>query len=100
VSLFLKDSWISTLRAAIRTSLRDVGRGWFNLHEANWEVYQISKLKKFMEMVKFNMQVCITFYVLSMISRTIVRQVCRLSPDVPASISVSHNLLYIYLRQH
>ena len=58
VSLFLKDSWITTLRAAIRTSLRDVGKGWFNLHETNWEVYQISKLKKFMEMVKFNMQVC------------------------------------------
>lgn len=57
VSLFLKDSWITTLRAAIRTSLRDVGKGWFNLHETNWEVYQISKLKKFMEMVKFNMQV-------------------------------------------
>ena len=56
VALFLKDSWISTLRAAIRTSLRDVGRGWFNLHESSWEVYQISKLKKFMEMVKFNMQ--------------------------------------------
>ncbi|XP_070580015.1 dynein axonemal heavy chain 1-like isoform X2 [Ptychodera flava] len=56
VQLFLKDSWISTLRAAIRTSLRDVGKGWFNLHETNWEVYQISKLKKFMEMVKFSMQ--------------------------------------------
>lgn len=57
VQLFLKDSWIGTLRAAIRTSLRDVGKGWFNLHETNWEVYQRSKLKKFMEMVKFSMQV-------------------------------------------
>lgn len=57
VSLFLKDTWINTLRAAIRTSLRDVGKGWFNLHETNWEVYQMSKMKKFMEMVKFNMQV-------------------------------------------
>ena len=57
VSLFLKDSWITTLRAAIRTSLRDVGKGWFNIHETNWEVYQISKMKKFMEMVKFTMQV-------------------------------------------
>ncbi|XP_022110107.1 dynein heavy chain 1, axonemal-like isoform X1 [Acanthaster planci] len=56
VQLFLKDSWIGTLRAAIRTSLRDVGKGWFNLHETNWEVYQRSKLKKFMEMVKFCMQ--------------------------------------------
>lgn len=58
VQLFLKDSWIATLRAAIRTSLRDVGKGWYNLHETNWEVYQRSKLKKFMEMVKFCMQVC------------------------------------------
>lgn len=56
VSLFLKDSWITTLRAAIRTSLRDIGKGWFNIHETNWEVYQKSKLKKFMEMVKFMMQ--------------------------------------------
>ncbi|XP_064629143.1 dynein axonemal heavy chain 1-like isoform X2 [Lineus longissimus] len=56
VALFLKDSWITTLRASIRTSLRDVGKGWFNIHETNWEVYQISKMKKFMEMVKFNMQ--------------------------------------------
>ena len=38
VSLLLKDSWITTLRNAIRTSLRDVGKGWFNLHETNWEV--------------------------------------------------------------
>lgn len=54
--LFLKDTWKDTLRAAVRTSLRDVGKGWFNLYETNWEVYQVSKMKKFMEMVKFNMQ--------------------------------------------
>ena len=58
MSLFLRDSWITILRTHIRTSLRDVGKGWFNIHETNWEVYQISKLKAFMEMVKFIMQVC------------------------------------------
>ena len=57
MALYLKDSWISTLRAGVRTSLRDVGRGWFNLHESDWEVYEVSKLKKFIEMIKFNMQV-------------------------------------------
>ena len=57
IALHLKDSWITSLRVAIKTSLRDVGKGWFNIHETNWEVYQISKMKKFMEMVKFNMQV-------------------------------------------
>ena len=57
VSMFLKDQWKSSLTNEIRAALRDVGRGWFNLYETNWEVYQISKLKKFMEMVKFCMQV-------------------------------------------
>ncbi|XP_077969677.1 dynein axonemal heavy chain 1-like isoform X2 [Styela clava] len=56
VQLFLRDSWISTLRAAVRGSFQYVGKGWFNLHESNWEVYRISKLRKYMEMVKFCMQ--------------------------------------------
>jgi len=56
-SLFLKDSWIGILRVGVRTSLRDVGRGWYNLQENDWEVYQVSKLKKLLEMIKFSMQV-------------------------------------------
>ena len=83
VSLFMRDSWIGSLRAVIRTALRDLGKGemihyhfyknlnkvhiytftifymkgWFNLYERNWAIYQISKMKRFMEMVKFYMQV-------------------------------------------
>lgn len=53
----MKDSWIASLRVAIRTAFRDIGKGWFNLYEKNWGVYQISKMKRFMEMVKFYMQV-------------------------------------------
>ncbi|PVD29059.1 hypothetical protein C0Q70_11656 [Pomacea canaliculata] len=62
-SMYLKDSWISSLRVSIRTCLRDVGKGWFNIHEKNWEVYEISKLKKFMETVKFIMQDSLRFLV-------------------------------------
>lgn len=63
VQIFLRDSWLNTLRTAIRSSLLDVGKGWFNMEERNWEVYQISKLAKFMQLVKFAMQVLI-FYCL------------------------------------
>lgn len=56
VQIFLRDSWMNTLRAAIRSSLLDVGKGWFNMEEKNWEVYKISKLAKFMQLVKFAMQ--------------------------------------------
>lgn len=57
VQIFLRDSWLNTLRTAIRSSLLDVGKGWFNMEERSWEVYQISKLAKFMQLVKFAMQV-------------------------------------------
>nr|CAB3238468.1 dynein heavy chain 1, axonemal-like [Phallusia mammillata] len=57
VQLFLRDSWITTLRSVVRSSFQYVGKGWFNMYESNWEVYRISKLKKYMEMVKFIMQV-------------------------------------------
>lgn len=56
VSLYLKDSWINSLKKEIRSSFADSGKGWFNIRERDWSVYQISKLKKFMEMVKFSMQ--------------------------------------------
>ena len=55
-SLYLKDSWKNTLKTGIRSCFLDSGKGWFNIKEKDWSVYQISKLKKFMELVKFSMQ--------------------------------------------
>ena len=62
-SLFLKDSWINTLKNGIRSSFLDSGKGWFNIKETDFSVYQISKLKKFMELVKFSMQDSLRFLV-------------------------------------
>ncbi|XP_056381079.1 dynein axonemal heavy chain 1 isoform X2 [Hyla sarda] len=63
VQLFLKDSWVSTLKNAIRSSLRDVGKGWYDLSECNWEVYHMSKLRQLMELIKFNLQDSLRFLV-------------------------------------
>ncbi|OCT85694.1 dynein heavy chain 1, axonemal [Xenopus laevis] len=63
VQLFLKDSWVSTLKNVLRSSLRDVGKGWYDLHECNWEVYQMSKLRQLMELIKFNLQDSLRFLV-------------------------------------
>ena len=56
VQSYLKDTWLTTLCTRVTSSLRDVGKGWFNIEENKWEVYEISKLRKFMELVKFAMQ--------------------------------------------
>ena len=55
----LKDSWVPTLVTSIRTCLDAVTKGWFNMAETSYEVYQGSKLKKLMELIKFAMQVTI-----------------------------------------
>ena len=46
-----------TLRISIRFCLEHVSKGWFNMEETSFEVYQSSKLKKLMELIKFAMQV-------------------------------------------
>ena len=58
---YLKETWVPILRTSIRQCLVDITKGWFNLEETNWEVYQRSKLKKFLELTKFAMQVNIIF---------------------------------------
>ena len=57
VQTYCTENWLSTLKQSVRFSLREIGKGWFNMQEKNWEVYLNSKLKKFMELIKFMMQV-------------------------------------------
>lgn len=57
VQVYLKDSWVPNLQSCIRACLDAVTKGWFNMEETSYEVYQGSKLKKLMELIKFSMQV-------------------------------------------
>ncbi|KAK2489058.1 hypothetical protein MC885_021332 [Smutsia gigantea] len=61
--MFLKDSWVSTLKVAVRSSLRDMSKGWYNLYETSWEVYLMSKLRKLMELIKYMLQDSLRFLV-------------------------------------
>ncbi|XP_008570797.1 PREDICTED: dynein heavy chain 1, axonemal [Galeopterus variegatus] len=63
VQMFLKDSWINTLKVAMRSSLHDTSKGWYNLCETNWEVYLMSKLRKLMELIKYMLQDTLRFLV-------------------------------------
>ena len=61
--MFLKDSWITTLKVVMRSSLRDMSKGWYNLYETNWEVYLMSKLRRLMELLKYMLQDTLRFLV-------------------------------------
>ena len=55
---YLKESWTSALKSAVKSSLKEIGKGWFNLNETRTEVYAMSKLKRFLKMVS-TMQDCV-----------------------------------------
>ncbi|XP_059153506.1 dynein axonemal heavy chain 1-like [Physella acuta] len=56
MSNYLREQWLNLLKTHIRKSFMGVRKGWFNIYEDNWAIYQISKMKKFNETVKFIMQ--------------------------------------------
>ena len=51
-----EQGWVSRLEKIIKASFKDVGKGWFNIHETSKETYEFGKLKKFLTLVNFMMQ--------------------------------------------
>lgn len=43
-------------RPCTRASFKDVGKGWYNLAETNFEAYRFSKLRRFLGLVRFAME--------------------------------------------
>ncbi|BHF69813.1 Dynein heavy chain 1, axonemal [Sparganum proliferum] len=66
-STFLKEAWIENMRRHIRIALRDSGKGWFNIYETDYYVYTNSKLKRFLNMIKYCMQDALRYLVMDSI---------------------------------
>ncbi|OAF70501.1 hypothetical protein A3Q56_01728, partial [Intoshia linei] len=62
---FLKEGWINKLTLTIKSCLRDVGKGWYNINQDNHDIYKISKLSKLIEMIKYCMQDSIRYLVMN-----------------------------------
>lgn len=59
----LQDKWSPACRNIILSSLRDVGKGWFNLNEQNRDIYEFSKLKRLIRVVKQMMEDTLRFMI-------------------------------------
>ncbi len=55
VQTYLRTVWVTECKKAIQTSLGSLSKGWFNLNETSQKVYEVSKLKKFLQQCKFLM---------------------------------------------
>ncbi|KAG7197921.1 hypothetical protein KM043_016158 [Ampulex compressa] len=54
---YLREPWLEKVTQSVRMCLRDVGKGWFNLEQKFHEVYDIMKLKRFMDLTVLRMQI-------------------------------------------
>jgi dynein heavy chain len=52
----LREQWVASVNKAVKRSLENIGKGWFNLQEHRMNVYLQSKLSKLMTQIKFIMQ--------------------------------------------
>ena len=51
ISQAVKDNWMNTITNAVRNNLKEIKKGWFNIDETNIDIYNFSKLKKFLVMI-------------------------------------------------
>ncbi|KAI9144540.1 dynein heavy chain and region D6 of dynein motor-domain-containing protein [Paraphysoderma sedebokerense] len=61
IKLFCRDNWATGIKNIIKSGLKDIGKGWYSISENNFEVYKISKLKRFMTTVRFILQDSLRF---------------------------------------
>jgi dynein heavy chain len=52
----LKGNWIHKMTKIIKEQFSDVGKGWFNMKETNRLTYEFGKLKRFLTVIRLNMQ--------------------------------------------
>ncbi|XP_044749962.1 dynein axonemal heavy chain 1-like [Coccinella septempunctata] len=64
----LRGPWLDSIVFNIRACLRDVGKGWFDMQEKKYEIYEIAKMTRFMELVKHRMQYTLRLLVLNSIN--------------------------------
>eukprot|EP00798_Chlamydomonas_sp_ICE-L_P016863 gene16863-23131_t len=70
---------------SVKSAFKDVGKGWFNLHETNMETFEFSKLKKFLMQMRFIMEDTLRF----MIEASLQRFVQFIQSSCPTRISVN-----------
>lgn len=91
----MQGQWVETIVYNMRMCLADIGKGWFDISVHNYEVYEVSKLKRFMELVKYRMQHTLRVLVLRSIELFIdlVETPCLPCLDVEDDFKWGSNLL-------
>lgn len=57
---YLRATWLEKVTQSVRLRLRDMQKSdWFDLEQKNYDVYAATKLKRFMDLIAYQMQVIV-----------------------------------------
>lgn len=57
VANYLKSDWVNNISDHMKTCLKHIGKGWFDLSQKDYYIYNVMKLKRLMDLIKQRMQV-------------------------------------------
>ena len=58
---YLRETWATNVKSSIESELGDSGKGWFNLAETDYQVYNLSKLKNLLSYCDYMMRDSLRF---------------------------------------
>ena len=87
VGQFVRETWLANVTQAMVENLKNIKKGWFNIEEANVEVYVFSKLKRFMARINFMMEDSVRI----MLTANIKDYCASIKTYCPASVLVISN---------
>jgi dynein heavy chain len=90
LTALVKESWVNGITASVRHNLKEVKKGWFNIDEANLEVYKFSKLRRFMFRINFKMEDTVRDLMYRMISEYcgLVKSFCPSAVNIKSNDSI------------
>jgi len=54
---YLKSEWFDNVLGSVRDHLKKIPQSWYNLNEKNYDVFAMSKLANYLNLIKLVMQV-------------------------------------------
>ncbi|KAL0235780.1 hypothetical protein GEMRC1_002362 [Eukaryota sp. GEM-RC1] len=79
---YVKDVWAMNVRTGIRNNLLQVKQGWYSLQSLSVDIYKISRLKRFLTMIRLRMQDNIRFLVENSLERYVAWLSKAMSPSI------------------
>jgi dynein heavy chain len=83
----VKEGWLNSITNSVRNNLKEIRKGWFNIDETNIDIYNFSKLKKFLMMINMVMESSIR----TLMYRRVADYVGMISSFCPTNIVVHSN---------